>query len=140
MKLIKHTLLTAVLTTGLASGAAIAQQQNTQAPKAQAQAQKQIQVTEKQVENFVDAYVSVQFIGQEYQAKIQSAGDQEKAMKLQKEARGKMETAIADSGMDVEKYREISLAANQDKALRSRIAKKISAELESRQQAQKADS
>ncbi len=140
MKLIKQTLLTAVLTTGLASGAALAQQQNTQTPAPDVQASKQVKVTEQQVENFVDAYVSVQFIGQEYQAKIQSAGDQEKALKLQKEARGKMETAIADSGMEVEKYREISLAANQNKALRSRIAKKISAELEARQQAQKADS
>lgn len=140
MKLIKQTLLTAVLTTGLASGAALAQQQNTQMPAPDTQATKQVQVTEQQVENFVDAYVSVQFIGQEYQAKIQSAGDQEKALKLQKEARGKMETAIADSGMEVEKYREISLAANQNKALRSRIAEKISAELEARQQAQKADS
>ncbi|WP_218310218.1 DUF4168 domain-containing protein [Alteromonas antoniana] len=140
MKLIKQTLLTAVLTTGLASGAALAQQQNTQMPAPDTQATKRVQVTEQQVENFVDAYVSVQFIGQEYQAKIQSAGDQEKALKLQKEARGKMETAIADSGMEVEKYREISLAANQNKALRSRIAEKISAELEARQQAQKADS
>ena len=104
MKLIKHTLLTAVLTTGLASGAAIAQQQDTQAQNSQAQATKQIQVTEKQVDKFVDAYVTVQFIGQKYQAKIQTAGDQGKALELQKEARGKMETAIADSGMDVEKY------------------------------------
>ena len=140
MKLIKQTLLTAVLTTGLASGAAMAQQQNTQAPSAEEQAMKQIKVTEQQVENFVDAYVTVQFIGQKYQSKIQSAGDQEKALELQKEARGKMETAIADSGMDVKKYREISLAANQNEALRSRIAEKISAELEARQQTQKADS
>ncbi len=140
MKLIKHTLLTAVLTTGLASGAAIAQQQDTQAQNSQAQATKQIQVTEKQVDKFVDAYVTVQFIGQKYQAKIQTAGDQDKALELQKEARGKMETAIADSGMDVEKYREISLAANQNEALRTRIAQKISAELQARQQAQKADS
>lgn len=140
MKLIKQTLLTAVLTTGLTSGAAIAQQQDSQAQNSQTQATKQIQVTEKQVDNFVDAYVSVQFIGQEYQAKIQTAEDQDKALELQKEARGEMESAIADSGMDVEKYREISLAANQNEALRNRIAKKISAELQARQQAQNADS
>ena len=40
----------------------------------------------------------------------------------------------------MQKYREISLAANQDEALRGRISEKLTIELESRQQAQNVDS
>ncbi|WP_334064348.1 DUF4168 domain-containing protein [Alteromonas genovensis] len=147
MKLIKTTLLTAALTAGLSAGAAIAQETNTQASKAQGvQAQEQqgatqqIQISEKQVDQFVDAYLTVQLIGQKYQAEIQAAGDQAKAKDLQQEAREKMQTAISDSGIAMQKYREISLAANQDEALRGRISEKLTVELESRQQAQKVDS
>jgi len=147
MKLIKTTLLTATLTAGLSAGAAIAQETNTQASKAQGvQAQEQqgatqqIQISEKQVDQFVDAYLTVQLIGQKYQAEIQAAGDQAKAKDLQQEAREKMQTAISDSGIAMQKYREISLAANQDEALRGRISEKLTLELESRQQAQNVDS
>jgi hypothetical protein len=147
MKLIKTTLLTAALTAGLSAGAAIAQETNTQAPKAQGvQAQEQqgatqqVQISEKQVDQFVDAYLTVQLIGQKYQAEIQAAGDQAKAKDLQQEAREKMQTAISDSGIAMQKYREISLAANQDEALRGRISEKLTIELESRQQAQNVDS
>ena len=147
MKLIKTTLLTAALTAGLSAGAAIAQETNTQAPKAQGvQAQEQqgatqqVQISEKQVDQFVDAYLTVQLIGQKYQAEIQAAGDQAKAKDLQQEAREKMQTAISDSGIAMQKYREISLAANQDEALRGRISEKLTVELESRQQAQNVDS
>ena len=147
MKLIKTTLLTAALTAGLSAGAAIAQETNTQASKAQGvQAQEQqgatqqIQISEKQVDQFVDAYLTVQLIGQKYQAEIQAAGDQAKAKDLQQEAREKMQTAISDSGIAMQKYREISLTANQDEALRGRISEKLTVELESRQQAQNVDS
>jgi len=147
MKLIKTTLLTAALTAGLSAGAAIAQETNTQASKAQGvQAQEQqgatqqIRISEKQVDQFVDAYLTVQLIGQKYQAEIQAAGDQAKAKDLQQEAREKMQTAISDSGIAMQKYREISLAANQDEALRGRISEKLTVELESRQQAQNVDS
>ena len=147
MKLIKTTLLTAALTAGLSAGAAIAQETNTQASKAQGvQAQEQqgatqqIRISEKQVDQFVDAYLTVQLIGQKYQAEIQAAGDQAKAKDLQQEAREKMQTAISDSGIAMQKYREISLAANQDEALGGRISEKLTVELESRQQAQNVDS
>lgn len=142
MKLIKTTLLTAALTAGLSAGAAIAQETNTQAVKAQEQqsATQQVQISEKQVDQFVDAYLTVQLIGQKYQAEIQATDDQAKAKDLQQEARDKMQTAISDSGIAMQKYREISLAANQDEALRGRISEKLTVELESRQQAQNVDS
>ncbi|APE06694.1 MAG: DUF4168 domain-containing protein [Alteromonas sp.] len=147
MKLIKTTLLTAALTAGLSAGAAIAQETNTQASKAQGvQAQeqqgatKQVQISEKQVDQFVHAYLTVQLIGQKYQAEIQAAGDQAKAKDLQQEAREKMQTAISDNGIAMQKYREISIAANQNESLRGRISEKLTIELESRKQAQNVDS
>ncbi|NDW22540.1 hypothetical protein [Alteromonas hispanica] len=88
MKLIKTTLLTAALTAGLSTGAAVAQETNTQAQNSQSpnsqsssaqetpNTTKQVQISEKQVDQFVDAYLTVQLIGQKYQAEIQAAGDQ----------------------------------------------------------------
>lgn len=152
MKLIKTTLLTAALTAGLSTGAAIAQETNTQAQNSQSSnsqsssaqeqqgATQQIQISEKQVDQFVDAYLTVQLIGQKYQAEIQAAGDQAKAKDLQQEAREKMQTAISDSGIAMQKYREISIAANQNESLRGRISEKLTIELESRKQAQNVDS
>lgn len=152
MKLIKTTLLTAALTAGLSTGAVVAQEtntqtQNSQSPNSQSSSAqetpnttKQVQISEKQVDQFVDAYLTVQLIGQKYQAEIQAATDQAKAKDLQQEAREKMQTAISDSGIAMQKYREISLAANQDEALRGRISEKLTVELESRQQAQNVDS
>ena len=157
MKLIKTTLLTAALTAGLSTGAAVAQETNTQAqnsqsPNSQSQnsqsssaqetpnTTKQVQISEKQVDQFVDAYLTVQLIGQKYQAEIQAAGDQAKAKDLQQEAREKMQTAISDSGIAMQKYREISIAANQNESLRGRISEKLTIELESRKQAQNVDS
>ena len=157
MKLIKTTLLTAALTAGQSTGAAVAQEtniqaQNSQSPNSQSpnsqssSAQetpnitKQVQISEKQVDQFVDAYLTVQLIGQKYQAEIQAAGDQAKAKDLQQEAREKMQTAISDSGIAMQKYREISIAANQNESLRGRISEKLTIELESRKQAQNVDS
>jgi lipopolysaccharide export LptBFGC system permease protein LptF len=157
MKLIKTTLLTAALTAGLSTGAAVAQETNTQAQNSQSpnsqspnsqsssaqetpNTTKQVQISEKQVDQFVDAYLTVQLIGQKYQAEIQAAGDQAKAKDLQQEAREKMQTAISDSGIAMQKYREISIAANQNESLRGRISEKLTIELESRKQAQNVDS
>lgn len=152
MKLIKTTLLTAALTAGLSTGAAVAQESNTQAQNSQSpnsqsssaqetpNTTKQVQISEKQVDQFVDAYLTVQLIGQKYQAEIQAAGDQAKAKDLQQEAREKMQTAISDSGIAMQKYREISIAANQNESLRGRISEKLTIELESRKQAQNVDS
>ncbi|WP_420933598.1 DUF4168 domain-containing protein [Alteromonas sp. A081] len=157
MKLIKTTLLTAALTAGLSTGAAVAQEINTQAQNSQSpnsqssnsrsssaqetpNTTKQVQISEKQVDQFVDAYLTVQLIGQKYQAEIQAAGDQAKAKDLQQEAREKMQTAISDSGIAMQKYREISIAANQNESLRGRISEKLTIELESRKQAQNVDS
>ncbi|NDW22541.1 hypothetical protein GTW09_13490 [Alteromonas hispanica] len=51
-----------------------------------------------------------------------------------------MQTAISDSGIAMQKYREISIAANQNESLRGRISEKLTIELESRKQAQNVDS
>ncbi len=128
MKFVKQSLLTVLLTSGLASGAALAQAQDTQktaSAAAQQEAAPQIDVSEQQVENFVEAYVAVQTIAQQYQPQIQTAGDKAKAAKLQEQARGKMKAAITDTGLELGEYKQIALAANQSESLRKRIAAEI---------------
>ncbi|GGW81170.1 DUF4168 domain-containing protein [Alteromonas halophila] len=128
MKLVKTSLLSAILATGLVSGAAIAQEKSTnksQAPAMKQQQAPQIEVSEKQVDDFVDAYVAVQTIGQQYKAKIQGAGDKAKAQELQQQARGEMKSAITDTGLDLDEYKQIAMAANQDESLRNRISTAI---------------
>ncbi|MCU7553158.1 DUF4168 domain-containing protein [Alteromonas sp. ASW11-19] len=136
MKFVKQSLLTVLLTSGLASGAALAQAQDTQktaSAAAQQEAAPQIDVSEQQVENFVEAYVAVQTIAQQYQPQIQTAGDKAKAAELQEQARGKMKTAITDTGLKLGEYKQIALAANQSESLRKRIAAEISEVTQSQQ-------
>ncbi len=136
MKLVKQSLLTAILATGLASGSAVAQEQSPQKPNKPAMQQKQaaqIDVSAQQVDSFVDAYVAVQTIGQQYKAKIQSAGDKSEAQQLQQEARGEMKAAITDSGLELNEYKQIALAANQNEELRNRISSAINEFVQTKQ-------
>lgn len=136
MKLVKTSLLTAILATGLVSGATVAQEQGAQSPnsqKMQQQAAPKIEVSEQQLDNFVDAYVAVQLIGQQYKSKIQSAGDKAKAQEIQKQARGEMKTAITDTGLALNEYKQIAVAANKNEALRSRISTAINEVVQAQQ-------
>ena len=136
MKLVKTSLMTAILATGLVSGATVAQEQGAQNPNSQTmqqQAAPKIEVSEKQVDNFVDAYVAVQLIGQQYKSQIQSAGDKAKAQELQQQARGEMKSAITETGLELDEYKQIAMAANKNETLRNRISAAITEEVEARQ-------
>ncbi len=129
-KLVKSSLMSLALVSGLAAGNVYAQEQKPQAPATPAmpqQAAPTMEVSDAQIDEFADAYVAVQGLSQEYRAKLQGAAeDPEQTQQLQQEAQGKMKSAITDSGLELVEYRQIAQAANQSEELRNRIAAAIS--------------
>ena len=87
-------------------------------------------VSEDQVESFVDAYMAVQGINQEYTQKLQAVEDPEKATELQQEAQTKMQEAVSDSGLSISEYQQIANQAGQSEELRSQIEAELTARIE----------
>ncbi|WP_049723065.1 DUF4168 domain-containing protein [Gilvimarinus polysaccharolyticus] len=129
MKTVKQSLLSIVIATGLASTGVYAAEQKPQAPTAPAmpeQAAPAINVSDEQVGDFVAAYVAVQTLNQEYATKLQATSDNpEKSQQLQKEAQSDMQAAITETGLSLDEYKKIALAANDNEQLRQRISSAI---------------
>jgi len=127
-----RTALIAFATAGfLASPLAIAQGQPQQQQQQQQEAQpmpeqqEAPEVSDAQVEAFVDAYVAVNDVREEYTERLQNAEDQEQAQQLQQEANDAMSDAIAESGMDVEEYQEVAMAVNADPDVREQVTEML---------------
>lgn len=135
MRTIKHPVLALLATAGLLFGAATVSAQGTapqggaQAPQAQPQTEA-MDVSEEQVESFVDAYMAVQGINQEYTQKLQAVEDPEKATELQQEAQTKMQEAVSDSGLSISEYQQIANQAGQNEELRGQIEEALTARVE----------
>lgn len=127
MKTQLATLLSAVITIGLASsvyaGANAPQQQ--QAPQGQGAAPTQEQVptnfSDTEIEKFVAAQDDLETIRQEYSGKLEGTEDPDKAAELQQEASQKMVNVVQDEGLDVETYSNIALAVQSDPELREKV-------------------
>lgn len=130
MRTIKHPVLALLAAAGLLFGAAtVTAQDNAQAPQAQPQSEA-IEVSEGQVESFVDAYMAVQGINQEYTQKLQAVEDPEKATELQQEAQTKMQEAVSESGLSISEYQQIANQAGQSEELRGQIEAALTARIE----------
>ncbi|WP_052480827.1 DUF4168 domain-containing protein [Gilvimarinus agarilyticus] len=135
MKFVKQSLLSVVVAAGLASAGAHAADESTQGmkqdmPKAPTTMPQQsappMDVSDEQVGDFVEAYVAVQTLNQEYATKLQaSTDDPEKSQELQQEAQTEMSSAITDAGLSMDEYKQIAMAANQSEQLRQRISMEI---------------
>lgn len=135
MRTIKHPVMALLAAAGLLAGAATvsAQGQPQQAP-AQPQTQAPaMDVSESQVESFVDAYMAVQGINQEYTQKLQNVEDPEKATEMQQEAQTKMQEAVSDTGLSISEYQQIAQAAGQDEELRGQIEEELTSRVEDEQ-------
>ncbi|RDD63852.1 DUF4168 domain-containing protein [Ferruginivarius sediminum] len=97
-------------------------QQSEGSTSAQAGAQ---EFSDAKLDAYVDAVVQVSQLVQKWQPKIQTAQqqqDKEKARSLQKEANAELVKAIQDAkGISLKEYKEISLAARQDKELYNQL-------------------
>lgn len=134
MRSIKHPVLALLAAAGFLLGASTVtaqaqeggQQGGQQAPSAQQPQTEAMDVSDAQVENFVDAYMAVQGINQEYTQKLQSVEDPEKATELQQEAQTKMQEEVSDTGLSISEYQQIATQAGQDEELRGKIEEALS--------------
>ncbi|MDQ2076592.1 DUF4168 domain-containing protein [Marinimicrobium sp. ABcell2] len=129
---IKTTLLAFLTAIGLMLGSTVASAQapQQQPPGGQPQA---MDVSDEDVNNFVDAYISVQEINQEYTQRLQDVDDPEQATELQQEAQNKMQEAISDAGLSISEYQQIANQAGQDEQLRNQIEEALTSQIEGQQ-------
>jgi hypothetical protein len=126
---IKTTLLAFLTAIGLLFGsiAVHAQAPQQQPPGGQPHA---LDVTQEDVDNFVEAYISVQEINQDYTQRLQDVEDPEQATELQQEAQTKMQEAISDAGLSISEYQQIANQAGQDEELRNQIEEALTSQIE----------
>jgi len=81
-------------------------------------------LTEQTVDTFVDAFVSVQEIREEFTERLHSASDEAEAQAMQQEAQEKMMQAVEESGMSVQEYNEVAMALQNDPELMQQVQEK----------------
>jgi len=126
----KHPVLALLAAAGLLFAAGTVSAQEGQAAPAPAPQTESIDVSQSDVESFVDAYMAVQGINQEYTQKLQAVEDPEEATELQQEAQTKMQEAVSDSGLSISEYQQIANQAGQDEELRGQIEEALAAQVE----------
>lgn len=122
MKFSTKLFSTALLTAAMAQPA-LAQPSYTSGetnPPAGAQMQQQqgeqMQITQTDIENYAEARMAVDEIGNKWRGKVQDMSAAE-----QKELNNKLVTAVRDSGLSVQEYNTISAALQQNEELQQRI-------------------
>lgn len=128
MKLTKIS-ITTLMAGLLAAPMALAQGQPPQEQQQEAQPMPQEQevpeVSDEQIDAFVEAHVNVNQVREEYTQRLQEAEDQEEAQRLQQEANQAMTDAIEDSGMDIDEYEEVAMAVNADPEIRDQVMERL---------------
>ncbi|KXS38499.1 DUF4168 domain-containing protein [Modicisalibacter tunisiensis] len=112
----------ALLTAGMISAPAMAQDTNGQAQQQTQQAAPTAQdFTDEQLQQFADASQQIAAISQKYTQKLQGTDDQSKQQAIRKEANDKMVSVVQDSGLTVETFNAIGQAIQQDPELMKRV-------------------
>ena len=81
----------------------------------------QVEITDTDLERFVEVQADIQSIVQEYSARLEGTEDSEAAAQLQQEASQMMVAAVEDIGLDVATYNNIAVALEQDEDLQQRV-------------------
>ncbi|MBB3192525.1 DUF4168 domain-containing protein [Halomonas cerina] len=111
----------ALLTAGLMSVTAQAQEtaaSGTEQPQAAAQAQN---FSDDQLQQFADASKEIAVISQDYTQRLQEAEGEEAQLEVRKEANEKMVQAVENSGLKVDTFNAIGQAIQQDPELMQRV-------------------
>ncbi|MFO8153644.1 DUF4168 domain-containing protein [Thioalkalivibrio sp.] len=120
---IRKTVLTIALTALFAaSGAALAQDGGQ--PSFGETTPPSAAMTDQTIDTFVDAFVAVQGIREDYTERLQDASDEGEAQGLQQEAQEKMMQAVEASGMSVQEYNEVAMALQNDPELMEQVQEK----------------
>lgn len=86
------------------------------------------ELTDAQVEAFIDAATSIQAVIQEYQPRVQAAESQEEAREVQQQAQGELVIAVEEAGLTPMEYQRIAAAAQSD----AEVAQRLQAEAQAR--------
>ena len=112
------------------SGAAIAQQgqpptgQEGAPPAGQPgmdQQQPGAQIDPDTLDRFVDAFVEVQHIREDFAERLQGVENEADAQAMQQEAQEEMIGAVEDNGLTVEEYNQVAMALQQDPAMMQQV-------------------
>ncbi|MCA1770688.1 MAG: DUF4168 domain-containing protein [Halomonas sp.] len=115
----------ALLSAGLMSVTAHAQQDPATAPEQPQAAAPAMDFSDQQLQQFVDASEEIVVISQEYTERLQAAEGQDAQQQVQMEANDKMVEVVEDSGLDVDTFNAIGLAVQQDPELMQRVQEMV---------------
>ena len=87
-----------------------------------------IQPTPEQLDQYATAAKQVALVAADYQPKLEAATTDQDRQNLIKEADEKMVEKVQQGGLSVEQYNGISLAIQQDPALRQQVEQRIQAQ------------
>ena len=112
----------ALLTAGLMTVQAHAQQDPAQDPAAQPQAQAPAQdFSDDQLQQFADASQEIAVISQEYTERLHAAEDEQAQQEVRMEANDRMVEVVEENGLDVDTFNAVGHAIQQDPELMQRV-------------------
>jgi hypothetical protein len=115
----------ALLSAGLMSATAHAQQDPAAAPEQPQAAAPAMDFSDQQLQQFVDISQEIVVISQEYTERLQAAEDEAAQQEVQMEANEKMVEAVEEGGLDVDTFNAIGQAVQQDPELMQRVQEKV---------------
>lgn len=111
----------ALLSAGLMSVTAQAQQDPAAAPTQSQATAPATDFSDEQLQQFVEASEEIVVISQEYTERLQTADDEASMQEVQMEANDKMIEVVEDSGLNVDTFNDIGQAVQQDPELMQRV-------------------
>jgi hypothetical protein len=96
-----------------------------QQPQMQAQPPQNNEVSEEQLEQFVDALAEISVIRQTAAAELEAAADMEEAERVHREAQEHMIEAVESAGLSVDEYNRIATLMGTDAELSQRVHSKL---------------
>ncbi|MCG6658850.1 DUF4168 domain-containing protein [Halomonas campisalis] len=115
----------ALLSAGLMSATAHAQQDPAAAPEQPQAAAPTMDVSDEQLQQFADASEDIVVISEEYTERLHAAEDEAAQQEVQMEANDKMVEAVEESGLDVDTFNTIGQAVQQDPELMQRVQEMV---------------
>lgn len=81
-------------------------------------------MTEQTIDTFVDAFVTVQEIRDEFAERLHSASDEAEARAMQQDAQQQMIRAVERLGISVQEYNDVAMALQDDPELMRKVQEK----------------
>ncbi|WP_026287448.1 DUF4168 domain-containing protein [Thioalkalivibrio sp. ALJ24] len=81
----------------------------------------EVDLSDEDIDTFVEAFVSVQQVREDFADRLQEAEDETQAQQMQQEAQDEMVSAVEDAGMSVEEYNEVAMALQNDPELMQEV-------------------